>query len=203
MSKKISTEFQIATYASLLRESDKGCLLLAVGIVDKQLRNILETAILSNLKGTFSKSLQKDLFEGHGPVCTLSQRINIAYAFCLLSRKEYEALHVLRDLRNEAAHCFFDYSFDDPGVVAHLKKLPKRNSKKLRECFVRDAGIEVTGKATNKFVFVVSCYALLHELHAAYVKQVHRYATKVRGIKIPRLKKLTGISLAKQTLKSV
>ena len=64
-----------------------------------------------------------------GPMSTFFGKINLAYAFGLINREQHEALHVIRDLRNEAAHCIFDFNFRDSGVVTHLKKLKNYNTK--------------------------------------------------------------------------
>src|SRR5438309_1264245 len=103
--KPITTEIKIPSYASLLNESDKGCLLLAIGIFDRLLQQILECAITANLKKKLPKDfLEVTLFGDYGTLHAFSSKINIAQAFCLISDAEYEALHLLRKLRNEAAH---------------------------------------------------------------------------------------------------
>ena len=196
MPKTISSQIKIASYASLLNESDKGCLLLAAGIFDRKLEGIIAIAIFSILKGKPPKDFLKDsLFGDNGTLHTFSSKINIAHAFSLISRKEFDALHLLRKLRNEAAHCYFDFSFNDPGVLVHLNKLPRDNFTRYREQFLKEAGVKESEENTQKFDFVVNSYAMLHELHVVYIKQLHRYATKVRGLELPRLRKITGLDL--------
>jgi hypothetical protein len=186
--KAITTEIKTASYASLLKESDKGCLLLAVGIFDKLLENILGAAILSNLNGKLPKEfLAVALFGDNGTLHMFSSKINVAHAFCLISKDEFDALHALRKLRNEAAHCYFEFSFRNPGVVAHLNKLEKYDLEVHRKCFTQLQGVQAPETETEKFDFVVRCYAVLMDLQGAYLKQVHRYATEVRGIKLPPL----------------
>lgn len=187
MPKKITTEIKVASYASLLKESDKGCLLLAVGIFDKLLENLLGAAILTNLHGKAGAKEFREvaLFGDNGTLYTFSSKVNVAYAFSLISEDEFQALHVLRKLRNEAAHCFFEFSFRDRGVVTHLNKLEKYDLETYRALFSKEAAVKPPEKETEKFDFVVRCYAILMELQRAHLKQVERYATDVRRIQLP------------------
>ena len=182
--KPIMTEIKVASYASLLRESDKGCLLLAVGIFDKLLQNILEMAILSNLERKLPKDfLEVSLFGDRGTLSSLSAKINVAHAFCIISVDEFNALHVLRKLRNEAAHCYFEFTFRNSGVLTYLKKLEKYDLEVYREMFTKCEGVNAPQTETEKFDFVVRCYAILFQLEGVLLKQVERYAA-VRGIKL-------------------
>jgi hypothetical protein len=92
------------------------------------------------------------------------------------------ASHALRDLRNEAAHCYFEFSFEDPGVIKHLKKLEQYDLEMNRKVFLGMGGIRAAGTSAAKFDFIVLCYAVLMELQGALLREGERYAIEVRGI---------------------
>ena len=172
---RISKDIKVASFATLLKESDKGCVLLVVGLLDLILEQIFEAAIAVNLtKDNSPKNFfQKNLLGNMGPLSTFFGKINLAYAFGLINREQYEALHVIRDLRNEAAHCYFDFNFRDAGVAAHLKKLrnydAKINEDKLMEF---ELVMENASENMEKFHFVVCCHIILSELEDKYIAAI-------------------------------
>jgi DNA-binding MltR family transcriptional regulator len=189
MSKKkpITTGIKTASYASLLRESDKGCLLLVVGVFDKVLQNIVELAITSNLHPASAKQfLRESLFGENGTLHSFSSKVNIAYAFRLISEAEFNAMHILRKLRNEAAHCYFDFTFADSGIVAQLNKLPSYDLELYRQMFIKESGVQAAEAKGLKFDFVVRCYAVLKELEGVLLKEIERYAIEVRGMDLTK-----------------
>ena len=50
-------------------------------------------------------------------------RIQIAYAYGLLSYEDFRDLEIIRRLRNEAAHCIWDFSLHDSGVQEMVMQL--------------------------------------------------------------------------------
>lgn len=148
---------------------------------DAVLEHILEAAVASNLtKGDSPKNFfAKDLVGNTGPLSNSFGKINLSYAFGFINRDQHEALHVIRDLRNEAAHCIFDFSFRDPGVIAHLKKLEKYNAKIDEDKLM--AFELVMAKASEnmgKFHFIVCCHIILLELQDILAEQLEQLLEK-------------------------
>jgi DNA-binding MltR family transcriptional regulator len=174
---RISKEIKIASFATLLKESDKGCVLLVGGLFDLILEQIFEAAIAGNLaNGDPPKNFfQKDLFGNMGPLSTFFGKINLAYAFGLINREQHEALHVIRDLRNEAAHCYFDFSFRDAGVVNHLKKLKNYDAKINEDRLMQfELVMKKASENMGKFHFVVCCHVILSELQDKYIAAIEK-----------------------------
>ncbi len=184
---RISKDIKIASFATLLKESDKGCVLLVVGLFDSILEQILEAAIATNLAvGNPPKDFfRKDLLGNMGALSSFFGKINFAYAFGLINREQHAALHIIRDLRNEAAHCIFDFNFRDPGVVAHLQKLNNYEAKidenKLMEFELVMAKVEADDM--RKFHFVVCCHIIISELQDKLIAEIERLLEKRQASK--------------------
>ncbi len=182
---RISKEAKVASFATLLSESDRGCVLLVVGFFDGILERIHEAAIAVNLtsKNSPKNFFRKDLLGTMGPLSSFFNKINLAYAFGLITPEQHEALHVIRDLRNEAAHCNFDFNFQDAGVVAHLKQLKKYYAK-IDEEKVMEFEL-VLGKVDDmvKFNFVVCCHVIFSELQDKLISEVERILEQRKAVK--------------------
>ncbi len=85
---------------TLLQESDRGAVLVGASIVDEQLRNLFEEIVPSEM----SRKERKSLLDYPGPISSLADKIEIAYATRLISRTIYNSLHALRRIRNSVAH---------------------------------------------------------------------------------------------------
>jgi len=189
MHKKITKEAKIASWVTLLNESDKGSLLLIAGIVDRMLEQILNTAIHANLHNLpqLPNDFEKNLFHTNGGALhTFSARINVALAFNLIDHREYKALHVLKDLRNEAAHCYFDYSLSDPGVAARLEELKWYGNGVYREAFLKEEGVKER-ETSDRFQFVLRSYGLFMKLAVAQYEQIRRFKKLTKGVDLPEV----------------
>jgi hypothetical protein len=123
--KHISEQIIVASVRSLLKESDKGCVILVSAILEDTLEEIHEAYVTANLTGTKSPNnfFRKALTGLYGPLSNFAGKINIAYAYGLISHEEYDGLEIIRRLRNEAAHCIFEFNFQDAGVRALINEL--------------------------------------------------------------------------------
>lgn len=70
---------------SLLEESGRGALLVATAHVDDQLIKLIEAV----LPPDSSKTFKKGLLYNHGPLSTLSSKIEVCYAFRLIDKRLY------------------------------------------------------------------------------------------------------------------
>ena len=92
----------------LMRESDRGCVLVCASDVENLLTNILEGWIRG--ASGLSKSDWKRLFDYTGPLGTFSSRLEMAKAIGLLDSTLYADINSIRIIRNRAAHGNADFS---------------------------------------------------------------------------------------------
>jgi hypothetical protein len=84
----------------LVHESPRGAVLVGATHADNCLRDLFDATFPARL----SQEGRRKLLKYPGPLSTFAARIDIAYASRLITRAVYEALHVLRDIRNDCAH---------------------------------------------------------------------------------------------------
>ena len=106
----------------LLSESDRGCIVLLAARLENDLGELHKMHI-RRVGPTASKML-RSLFDPYGPLSSFSAKISIAYAYGLIEEAEYHDLELLRKLRNKAAHCGNNFSFEQSpfsGFISSLK----------------------------------------------------------------------------------
>jgi len=171
--KSISVDVKIANFATSFDESDKGCVLLIGSMLENALGHLHETSILANVGTT---DIFKKLKDNRGPLSDFYSRINLAFAFRLISKDLFEALHIFRKLRNEAAHCDFNFSLRDPGVRKHLEQLEKYYKELNEDDVLQFEEILAKVEVENimKFAFLVRCHHILKELLGHVLEQLNR-----------------------------
>lgn len=86
--------------SNVIEESDRGAVLVGASYVEQHLGKLFEAVVPSDL----GKKKRESLLNYPGPLSTFSARTEVAYATRLIGRSLYDALHALRDVRNEVAH---------------------------------------------------------------------------------------------------
>lgn len=83
-------------------ESDRGAIIFAASLVAES----LEAMIRANLRDdpTTVKNIVNPMFDGLGPLATFSAQIKLAYSMKLICKEAFDALELLRKLRNAFAH---------------------------------------------------------------------------------------------------
>ncbi|MGO4735960.1 hypothetical protein AB4099_05415 [Bosea sp. 2KB_26] len=98
-------------------ESERGMTILVAAELDRALELVLKAYLVPG-------KARDELFLGVSPpLGTFSTKINVARALDLIGADNYEALHLIRKIRNEFAHNP-DASFGDARVKAWTEKLP-------------------------------------------------------------------------------
>lgn len=132
MSKRqIHNDSRRASRLDTLRESDRGCVILMGAILDESLRR-LHHANLS-------------LLVAKGDVATIADmvfdtkwsdfycKIDAAKRYGLITETHFQALEIVRKLRNEAAHFEYKFTFEDEGVRKRLFELMDLVCPELRD----------------------------------------------------------------------
>ena len=101
----------------LQEESDRSCALLAAAFLDEQLRALLEGFLVDDPKSV------GQLFEGSGPLATLSSRIDLAYVLGFITPTELRDLGLIRKIRNQFAHELHGLSFETEAISARCNEL--------------------------------------------------------------------------------
>jgi len=90
-------------------ESDRGVAVLAGSLIENYLAKYLKHHMVDDPK-------IDELFQGFGPFSDFGKRIDCAYAFNLILKKEKEILDKIKKIRNHFAHNIFDAAFDKQPV---------------------------------------------------------------------------------------
>lgn len=92
-------------FDTLLNESERGAIIIGTAKVEEQLSKFIEKILPND-----SKKYKKKLLEYPGVLSSFSAKIELAYAFRLISENLYTSLNSLRKIRNEAAHSSNSFS---------------------------------------------------------------------------------------------
>ena len=96
-------------YPSLLNESDRGAILVALSVIDNQLDMLFESIVPDNTP----RKRKKNIFNRTGPFGTLSGKLDIAYACRIIPSSIVDSVHILRGIRNSVAHGTDPFSLVD------------------------------------------------------------------------------------------
>jgi DNA-binding MltR family transcriptional regulator len=119
-------------------ESDRGAAIFAGTFFECTLKLLLEE-LLNNVAST--KALLED---SNGGLNTFSAKINISYSLGFITIEEYQALNLLKNIRNKFAHNFeYQFSFQDQKIASqcvtlkqNISALKSQNFETAREIFI-------------------------------------------------------------------
>lgn len=103
---------------ALLKESDRGCAILAASLIAEALERLLR-AFGRHSKSDVKKHIDP-LFRGYAPLATLSGRAQVAFALGLLPRQTLEEITFVRKMRNAFAHEWGPIDFRDPRFAERM-----------------------------------------------------------------------------------
>lgn len=103
------TELYGHLLTKLLDESGRGAILIATAHVEEFLTKLLEEAFPKDM----SSKQKHRLLAYPGHLSSLSSKIELAYAFRLISKNLYNSLNSFRVIRNNAAHGSEKFKLDD------------------------------------------------------------------------------------------
>ncbi len=115
----------VAKIRGVARNTHAGVAVVGASIVSEGLRR----ALLSRMR-SISKTLQKRLFEGYGPLSSFAARIDLAFALDVIPAGVRADLEAIRAIRNAFAHSEKILHFDDPAIADRCRKLSTYDPKK-------------------------------------------------------------------------
>ena len=116
---------------TLHKESDRGCVLVAVSILDESLESLLRSRMSSSAR--IIKSAVNDLFDReNAPLSSFWAKIKTSYSFGFINQNIHDALEMIRRLRNSFAHKHVPSELSDKVVVDLMDKLEPHEQMAVR-----------------------------------------------------------------------
>ena len=122
----------------------------------------------------------------YAPLSTFAGVIQIGFAYGLITSDEYHDLKVIKRIRNEAAHCPFVFSFDEPEIKALSMQLKFRATTRPRPPANKTRSRheeELWRMSESRLHFTGSGVALHHHLMGKIVERMDILIEKKRSIK--------------------
>jgi hypothetical protein len=104
----------------LINESDRGAVIVAAALLENDLTERLNKEIK---KSGMSTRQLKEAFDMSGPLSSFSSKALICYAFCLITKNDFDDLAKIRKLRNKFAHSANHVSFMSPEIKEIIQSL--------------------------------------------------------------------------------
>jgi DNA-binding MltR family transcriptional regulator len=105
------------TIELLAKQTHAGKALIYAGVIDEWLQKLL----LHHMRPLSGKQLER-LFNAYGPVSSFSGRMDIAFAFKLISDDVYENLRIIKDIRNKFAHTVTPLNFTSSEIAEQCRR---------------------------------------------------------------------------------
>ena len=102
----------------LAKHTEAGVALVTVGIVEEWLQKLILT-----VGRPLSNTIAVKIFDGYGPLSTLSAKIEVAYLFNLIDDITYNDLRAIKEIRNRFAHTTTAVFFSSPELSKDLQRL--------------------------------------------------------------------------------
>jgi DNA-binding MltR family transcriptional regulator len=113
-------EVRAKLQASLLTESDRGCIIFGAALLSEGLEQLLKSFFR---QGPEDEKFINPLFDGYAPLSTFSAKLQLAYALAILPRDLRDNIELIRRLRNDFAHESGPLTFNDPRCGNRLRAL--------------------------------------------------------------------------------
>ena len=138
-------------------ESDRGAAVLAGGFVENFLGVYLKSFVVDEKVG-------RDVFDAMGPLSSFSQRTAMARAFGYITRRQYDDLTLVRQIRNHFAHHPLESTFATPKVATMCVKLGEYQVAQAESAAQLEAQI-------NRTAYLFSCITFCGQAHLRMEKR--------------------------------
>lgn len=120
---------------SLIKESDRGAVLLSVAFLESYLENALKSKLIG------SKNRIDKLFDLNGALGSFSNKIDMSFSIGIINEKIYNDLTNIRKIRNKFAHTYELIELSSPTIndnILKLKLCPRKNieNSSARQIFI-------------------------------------------------------------------
>jgi DNA-binding MltR family transcriptional regulator len=155
----------MALIEEMAEQTDRGAAIVAAAWVEEAMSAAIESFLHSD-----TKAWQR-LFEGNGPLATMSAKIDLARLLGLITETIRSDLHIIRDVRNEFAHQIAHktehkrLSFSSPHIrdkcfalrcVSHEKNMEPRAAF-VRACAILNSDFEMVSLIGVKIPDAAGC----------------------------------------------
>lgn len=120
--------------------SERALALLGGAILDEALGEVIKLKLLND------KNIIKNQFGGQGALATFSAKIDIARLLAIYSKNACSDLHIIRKIRNDAAHSTSAFSFSNSPTKDRAQSL------KLADTFLHEVDSDPPHDAPTLFV---------------------------------------------------
>ena len=151
-----------AQLLALRRQTHAGTVITA----SSQIENVLEKLILAYMR-PLTKKEHARLFLGYGPLSSFAAKTDMAYALKMIPKSMFDALNILRRLRNE---------------IAHSTEIVDLSHHKIKPFFEQLSNLEETISKSDEDIFLDCAYSIGVSL-GGYIVDIER--KKKAGIKRP------------------
>lgn len=110
-------KFILKTRFKLIKESDRGACLMAISLLEVELESLLSSVLI------LDKRMKDKVFNGHGPLSSLSSKLDMSFSMGYITKEMYQDFNLLRKIRNEFAHSPFDLTFESQKIKSLLDNL--------------------------------------------------------------------------------
>lgn len=122
----ISHEQNKLVAQALVKESDRGWVILGAALLADALEELLRSACRKTPKDV--KTTVDPLFQGYAPLATFSAKIQLTFALGILPRALRDKIEIIRRLRNDFAHEWGPIDFSDPRCASRLPLIVRQSS---------------------------------------------------------------------------
>jgi DNA-binding MltR family transcriptional regulator len=105
--------------AQFQRESDKSIVISSAAIIEE----VLEELLIFKSKRVDDNKLHERLFKYTGPLSSFASKIDVCYFLGYITSDFHNDLHIIRRLRNQAAHSWKTFSFEEDSVKARIANI--------------------------------------------------------------------------------
>jgi DNA-binding MltR family transcriptional regulator len=103
---------------ALLHESDRGCVLLGAALLDEALEETLRAAFRNDAAAR--RDVQSLFKAAYAPLRSFAVKAQLAFALGLISRRVFDRITIIRQLRNAFAHSHGHLDFQSPSIKDQL-----------------------------------------------------------------------------------
>ena len=121
--------------------SERAIALLGAAILDEALGEVIKLKLLDE------KDIVKNQFGGQGALATFSAKIDIARLLAIYSKDAWSDLHIIRKIRNDAAHSTRKFSFSASPTKERAQSI------KLAETYLHDVTSDTPDDIPALFVY--------------------------------------------------